>query len=86
MSAIQVLPSLGRRVFQPRRRRVQLVESRERLTDVGFVEEFAAADQIALDGQEVDLLPLRVEAFFEVPRVVLVMTTPRSVSRCTASM
>ncbi len=42
------------RVFQPRRRSAELVESRERGVEVCLVEDFAAADQVAFDRQDVD--------------------------------
>ena len=50
------------RVLQPRRRTAELVEPRERGVEVCLVEELAAADQIAFDGQDFDDPPLGVEA------------------------
>ena len=40
------------RVFQPRRLRLQFVEPRERGVEVCLVEELAAVDQVAVDGQK----------------------------------
>ena len=39
------------RVFQPRRRRTEFVEARERGVEVGLVEHLAAVDQVAFDRQ-----------------------------------
>ena len=52
----------ARRVFQPRRRPAELIESRERGVEVCLVEHLAAIDQVAFDRQEVDHPPLGVEA------------------------
>ena len=56
------LVGLACRVFQPRRRRTELVESRERGVEVDLFEDFAAADPIPVDRQQIDLAPLGVEA------------------------
>ena len=74
------------RVFQPRRLRLQFVEPRERGVEVCLVEYFATGDQVAFDGQKVDLPPLGVEALLRGPMPAWVMTAPRLLSRCTASM
>ena len=58
----EALEHLACRVFQPRCRPAELVEPRERGVDVGLVEKFAAVDQVAVDGQEVDHPPLGREA------------------------
>ena len=43
----------------------------------------AAADLVALDGQDLDHSPLGGKAFWEVPSAAWVTTAPRSLSRCT---
>ena len=50
------------RVFQPGCRRMQFLEAGERGVEVCLVEDFAAADQVAVDRQKFDLSPLGVEA------------------------
>ena len=47
--------------------RVQFLESGERGVEVCFVEDLAAADQVAVDRQKVDLAPLGVEALLRSP-------------------
>ena len=74
------------RVFQLWRRPTEFVEPRERGVEVGLVEYFAAADQVAFDRQKIDLPPLGVEALLRGPIATWVTTAPRSLSRCTASM
>ncbi len=55
------------RVFQPPRRRVQLIEAGDRGVEVCLVEDFAAVDQVAFDRQHVDPSPFGVEALLGVP-------------------
>ena len=55
------------RVFQPRRLRLQFLKPRERGVEVCLVEDFAAADQVAFDREEVDHPPLGVEALLRGP-------------------
>ena len=55
------------RVFQPRRRWIQLVEAGERGVDVGLVEELAAVHQVAFDRQKSIVPPLGVEALLRGP-------------------
>ena len=55
------------RVFQPRRLRVQFLEPGERGVEVCLVEDFAAADQVAFDRENVDHPPLGVEALLRGP-------------------
>ncbi len=64
---IEALVHSACRVFQPRRRPAEFVESRERGVDVCLVEDLAAVDPIAFDGQKVDLPPLGVEALLRGP-------------------
>ncbi|MCV7332019.1 hypothetical protein H7J81_18115 [Mycobacterium cookii] len=49
--------------FQPRCRRAQLVERRDRGVEVSLVEQFGAADHIAFDSKHVDIAPLGIEVF-----------------------
>ena len=58
----EALNHLACRVFQPRRRRLQFVEPRERGVEVGLVEDFAAVDPVAVDRQKLNHPPLGVEA------------------------
>ena len=75
------------RVFQPRRRPAELVEACERGVEVGLVENFAAADQVAVDRQNIDVVRHSAsKPSCEVPCAAWVTTTPRLLSRCTASM
>ena len=55
------------RVFQPRRRPAEFVESGERGVEVCLVEHLAAVDQLAFDRQKSDLPPLGVEALLRGP-------------------
>ena len=55
------------RVFQPRCRTAELVESRERGVEVCLVEYLEAVDQVAFDRQKVDRPPLGVEALLRGP-------------------
>ncbi len=52
----------GRRVLQLPGRLAQLIESCNRGIEVGFVEDFAAADHVTVKHHEVDRSPLGVEA------------------------
>ena len=77
---------LACRVFQPRRRPAELIESRDRGVQVCLVEDLAAAEHVVFDRQHVDPAPLGVEALVRDPgRRPWVTTAPRSPSRCTAS-
>ena len=75
------------RVLQPRRRRLELVESGECGVEVGLVENFAAVDQVAFDRQD-DRSPAtrRRSPLARSHATTWVTTAPRSLSRCTASM
>ena len=55
------------RVFQPRCRRLQFLEPRERGVEVCLVEHLAAVDHVAFDRQKVDPSPLGVEALLRGP-------------------
>ena len=78
--------SLGCRVFQPRRLRVQFVKSGERGVEVCLVEDFDAAEQVAFDCENVDHPPLGIKALWRGPFQHLGRDGSEFASRCTASM
>ena len=64
------------RVFQPRRLRLQFLEARERGVEVCLVEDFAAADQVAFDGQKSIIRHSASKPSGEVPCAATVTTAP----------
>ena len=64
----------------------ELVELRERGVEVCLVEELAAIEQIAFDGQNADPPRLGFETLLRGPMPRLGQTAPSLLSRCTASI
>jgi len=61
-AGVEALERPACRVFQSRRQPGQLFESGQRRLEVGFIEDLAAVDRVTVNGQQVDLSPLRAEA------------------------
>ena len=79
-------PELGRSVVQAAAPVDRVRRTGERGVEVCLVEYLAAADHVAFDVEKLTARHSASKPSCEVPCATSVMTTPRSLSRCTASM
>ena len=64
---LKALGYLACRVFQPRCRRLQFIETGERGVEVCLVEDLAAVDEVAVDRQMATRPPFGFDAFLRSP-------------------